>query len=53
MRVSEIDFVKFLPDLMQDDLDVIAIAKAQNLFYKIIFKKMNILSVVFIVLNFM
>ena len=44
MRVSEIDFVKFLPDLMQDDPDVIAIAKAQNLFYKIIFKKMNILS---------
>lgn len=44
MRVSEIDFVKFLPDLMQDDPDVIAIAKAQNLFYKIILKKMNILS---------
>ena len=44
MRVSEIDFVKFLPDLMQDDPDVIAIAKAQNLFYKIVGKKMNILS---------
>ena len=44
MRVSEIDFVKFLPDLMQDDPDVIAIAKAQNLFYKIVGKKINVLS---------
>lgn len=44
MRVSEIDFVKFLPDLMQDDPDVIAIAKAQNLFYKIVGKKIDILS---------
>ena len=44
MRVSEIDFVKFLPDLMQDDSDVIAIAKAQNLFYKIVCKKIDILS---------
>lgn len=44
MRVSEIDFVKFLPDLMQDDPDVIAIAKAQNLFYKIVCKKIDILS---------
>ena len=44
MRVSEIDFVKFLPDLMQDDPDVIAIAKAQNLFYKIVSKKIDILS---------
>lgn len=44
MRISEIDFVKFLPDLMQDDPDVIAIAKAQNLFYKIVGKKIDILS---------
>ena len=44
MRVSEIDFVKFLPDLMQEDPDVIALAKAQNLFYKIIGKKIDILS---------
>ena len=44
MRVSEIDFVKFLPDLMQDDPDVIAIAKAQNLFYKTVSKKINVLS---------
>lgn len=44
MRVSEIDFVKFIPDLMQDDPDVIAIAKAQNLFYKIVGKKINVLS---------
>ena len=44
MQVSEIDFVKFLPDLMQDDPDVIAIAKAQNLFYKIVGKKIDVLS---------
>ena len=44
MRVSEIDFVKFLPDLMQDDPDVIAIAKAQTNFYRKIVEKTNILS---------
>ena len=44
MRVSEIDFVKFLPDLMQDDPDVIAIAKAQSLFYKTVSKKIDVLS---------
>ena len=44
MRVSEIDFVKFLPDLMQDDPDVIAIAKAQTNFYRKIVEKINVLS---------
>ena len=44
MRVSEIDFVKFLPDLMQDDPDVIAIAKAQTNFYRKIVEKINVFS---------
>ena len=44
MRVSEIDFVKFLPDLMQDDPDAIAIAKAQTNFYRKIVEKINVLS---------
>ena len=44
MRVSEIDFLKFLPDLMQDDPDVIAIATAQTKFYKKIAAKINIMS---------
>lgn len=44
MRVSEIDFLKFLPDLMQEDPDVIAIAKAQTNFYRKIVEKTNILS---------
>ena len=44
MRVSEIDFLKFLPDLMQDDPDVIAIATAQTNFYRKIVEKTNILS---------
>ena len=44
MRVSEVDFLKFLPDLMQDDKDVIAIAAAQTKFYKKIASKINILS---------
>ena len=44
MRVSEIDFVKFLPDLMQDDPDVIAISKAQTNFYRKIVEKINVLS---------
>ena len=34
MRLSEIDLLKFLPDLMQNDADVFAIAAAQNAFYK-------------------
>lgn len=44
MRVSDIDFVKFLPDLMQDDPDVIAIATAQNVFYKKISEKIATMS---------
>ena len=34
MRIDNIDFLKFFPDLMQNDKDVIAIAEAQNKFYK-------------------
>ena len=44
MRVSEIDYVKFLPDVMQGDPDVIAIAKAQTNFYRKIIEKINVLS---------
>ena len=44
MRVSEIDFLKFLPDLMQDDPDVIAIATAQTNFYRKIAEQINVLS---------
>lgn len=44
MRISEIDFLKFLPDLMQDDPDAIAIAAAQNKFYRKIASKIDVMS---------
>ena len=44
MRLSEIDLLKFLPDLMQNDADVIAIAAAQNAFYKKIIEKIEVMS---------
>lgn len=44
MRISEIDFSKFLPDLMQDDPDAIAIAAAQNKFYRKIASKIDVMS---------
>lgn len=44
MRISEIDFLKFLPDLMQDDPDAIAITAAQNKFYRKIASKIDIMS---------
>nr|DAO79660.1 MAG TPA: tail protein [Caudoviricetes sp.] len=44
MKVSEIDFLKFLPDLMQGDPDVKAIAAAQTKFYKKIASRMDVMS---------
>ena len=44
MRIDNIDFLKFFPDLMQNDKDVIAIAETQNKFYKTVAKKINVLS---------
>lgn len=44
MRLSEIDLLKFLPDLMQEGADEIAIAAAQNAFYKKITEKIDIMS---------
>ena len=44
MRLSEIDLLKILPDLMQNDADVIAIAAAQNAFYKKIIEKIEVMS---------
>lgn len=44
MRVSDIDFLQFLPDKMKEDKDVVALAAAQNVFYKKIAEKIPAMS---------